>query len=119
MGDDLDAMADAMALNKKLAARLIVRKEELEAEIAKGGAGEALAAELATTEQELAAAKKEMAELRKLAQERGEAPMKAFQREAALDAEVSGATAVKKPTREEADELARQEFEALRAQAKK
>lgn len=69
MTDASDAIPKAVALNKKLAASLLVRKEELEEKIsrAEGGAVETLTSELAGVQQQLASALAEIAELRRLA----------------------------------------------------
>ena len=75
MNDASDAISKAVSLNKKLAAGLIVKKEQLEADLARvraeGGSDEALTAELAATEQQLASARTELAELQRLARQRG------------------------------------------------
>jgi len=69
MSEAKDAVAEAMALNKRLAAKLLVRKQELEAEQAAGPtdvrAG-ALADELARVAADYRGALAELAELRKL-----------------------------------------------------
>jgi len=148
MSDSSDALSKAVALNKKLAAGLLVRKEELEAEIARvqaaGGAFDALATDLASVQQQLAAAMAEIAELKKLAERRGvsasaigldEDPVApsleqaALQRardgineldaQAGLSPSTAASTPPPKPSREEAEEQARKEFEALRSQSPK
>lgn len=71
MSDSTDALARAIAANRKLAAGLLVRKEELEAELGRAGgegaAAEALRGELGSVEAQLQAALAEVAELRRLA----------------------------------------------------
>jgi len=71
MSDPSDSFSEAVSLNKKLAARLLVRKEQLVDDIASArarGAGvETLTSELASTEQEFAGALAEVAQLRRLA----------------------------------------------------
>jgi hypothetical protein len=86
MSDARDDIARAVALNKKLAAARLVRKEELEAELAalarREAAGEDVAARVAAASDELAsvnaeyrAALAEIAELRKLAGRAGAPPV--------------------------------------------
>lgn len=72
MSDARDAVAEALALNRKLAASLLVRKQELEAKLAAGPAAERaelVAAELAGVETQYRDALAEMAELRKLGEQ--------------------------------------------------
>jgi hypothetical protein len=69
MSDARDAVAEAMALNRRLAATLLVRKQELEAELAAGPPTERAAlaaAELADVDAQYRDALAEIAELRKL-----------------------------------------------------
>lgn len=69
MSDAADAVARAVVANRKLAAGLLVRKQALEAELAAGGQGaaaDALRAELAAVEVQLAAALAELAAVQKL-----------------------------------------------------
>jgi hypothetical protein len=74
MSDARDALAEAMALTKKLAAGRLVRRDELEEELTRlesaGGSAERIAAvktELATVKGELASAIAEIKELERLA----------------------------------------------------
>jgi len=67
--DARDAVAEALALNRRLAATLLVKKQELEAELAAGPPTDRaalLAAELADVDGEYRNALAEIAELRKL-----------------------------------------------------
>jgi hypothetical protein len=69
MSDARDAVAEALALNKRLAASLLVQKQELEAELANvrsEGRAEAITAELARVDAAYRSALAELAELRKL-----------------------------------------------------
>jgi hypothetical protein len=84
VSDAKDAVAEALALNRRLAASLLVRKQELEAELAAGptgGRAEALAAELASVDADHRTAMAEIAELRRLggrvAEEEARAPVDA------------------------------------------
>src|SRR4051812_13944902 len=69
MSETRDAIAEALALNRRLAAKLLVRKQELEAALA-AGPGDAqaagLTAELEGVERDYRAALAEVAELRRL-----------------------------------------------------
>ena len=170
-------VAEAVALTRKLAAGRLVRKEELEAELARlkverqglgdGGGGEAAAlaqeleariaakaGELSLVEGELQSALRELSDLERLGRDaraaaaratiaaaRGDDPIlrspeedvldrvrahaAALEAEARLGAELAEKPAEaapapdRKPTREEADEAARAEFEALRSRPKK
>ena len=72
MSDARDAVAEALVLNRKLAASLLVKKQELEAELAAGPAAaraELLASELADVESGYRDALAEMAELRRLGEQ--------------------------------------------------
>jgi hypothetical protein len=76
MSDAIDALSKAMDLNKQLAAKTLVRKDELDAErarlVAAGADTSAVDLELAENARALQAARKEIAELRHLAaQHRG------------------------------------------------
>jgi len=69
MSDVRDAISQALALNQRLAAKLLVQKQALEAELAAGpaeGRAEAVAAELASVDAGYRSALAEIAELRKL-----------------------------------------------------
>src|SRR4051812_16272241 len=69
MSDVRDAVSEALALNQRLAATLLVQKQELEAELAGAPAAEraqAIADELARVDAGYRAALAEVAELRKL-----------------------------------------------------
>jgi hypothetical protein len=69
MSDARDAVAEAVALNRRLAATLLVRKQELEAQLAAGPSTEraaVAAAELADVEAQYRSALAEITELRKL-----------------------------------------------------
>lgn len=140
MSDARDAISNAMAMNKKLAASLLVRKQKL---AAAGASGE----ELAEVERELAAAQREIAELRRLAAKNGtlsaseiqamadDDPFGASSEDMALERARSGineldaeaelterpaqAAPAAKPSKEEADKKALEEFEALKAGPKK
>ncbi len=88
MSDASEDLAEALALNKRLAAARLVRKQELEAALAKGEGDPALSAELATVDAEYRAALAELDALKKLAKS---APAQVAR------AIVSGATAEKDP----------------------
>ena len=140
MSDSLDAISEAMSLNKKLAASLLVRKDALEEDLAQakaeGRSTEALSEQLALTQQELTLALKEIKTLQQLA-ETGRSggvtvsslmesdPLTPTAEESALqraregiaELEAEAGLAPKlapRPTQAEAEEKARQEFEALR-----
>ena len=69
MSDARDAVAEALALNRRLAATLLVKKQELEAQLAAGPSTEraaVVAAELADVEAQYRSALAEINELRKL-----------------------------------------------------
>lgn len=149
MSDAADAVAEAIALNKKLAAARLVRKDELEAEIARlkarGAATSDLEAELATVVAEARAAMDEVKELMRMggrakamapvAEGPGDPFARDFTREALErarshikdldvqartgDATTPAPEAARPKTREEADADARAEFERLKEQARK
>jgi hypothetical protein len=77
MSDARDAVAEALALNRRLAATLLVRKQELEAELAAGPPTDRAAlaaAELADVDGEYRSALAEIAQLRVLGEQaRGDA----------------------------------------------
>jgi hypothetical protein len=132
MSDKLDAIAKAMSLNKKLAARLLVRKEALAA------AGDTTSEDWALVQEQLTATLAEIKSLQKLgAAHKGDTasvselsdddPLTPSVEQAALQRARDGIQAldaqaglgtesapVVKPTQADADEKARQEFEALR-----
>ena len=148
MSDASDAVAEALRLNRRLAASLLVKKQELESELAAGpeaDRAEVLAAELARVDAEYRAALAEVDELRGLGQ-RARAgadravvddalssdPVLPTYEERALAAarehilELEAQASLTAPpertepraaprTREQSDEDARAEFEALRA----
>ncbi len=144
MGEAKDAVAEAVARNKLLAARLLARRQELEAELAAGPTEEraaSLPGELARVDVEYRSALTELAELRRLGAQAGAGEARAsiagdpaldVHEERALDAarahvaELEAAAGLgeverrdqardRPLTREEADDQARAEFEALRA----
>ncbi len=145
MSDAADAVARAVLANRKLAASLLVRKQELEAELAApglGGAADALRAELATVEAQLQAALAELASVQRLGKELPHEGARAVVRSAAdvdplertlevaaldrvrdhlaeLEAEVrlgdERAPRARPPTPEEAEADARRQLEELRA----
>jgi hypothetical protein len=144
MSDARDAVADALALNKRLAANLLVRKQELEAELAAGppdeAAAERLNAELALVNADYQKALAELAELRRLGgeasvnaaravvsaalnpdpllqshEERALENARAGLAELGVEAELAGEPPAPPRSREQADADARAEFEALRA----
>lgn len=72
MSDARDAVAEALAVNRRLAATLLVKKQELEAELAAGPPTDRAAlaaAELADVDGEYRNALAEIAELRKLGEQ--------------------------------------------------